>query len=98
MRRQSFSDNYPETARKTYPPSVSHIPASKQAGNLRLSFLIPHKRLLFGHELSEADTDIKYRLDVIGNLRYVDLEINKCKENIATLEKNSNMIMKHTLF
>ena len=43
---------------------------------------------------TEADTDIKYRLDVIGNLRYVDLEINKCKENIATLEKNSNMIMK----
>lgn len=43
---------------------------------------------------TERDTDIKYRLDVIGDLRQVDLEINKCKENIATLEKNSNMIMK----
>ncbi len=43
---------------------------------------------------TEHDTDIKYRLDIIGDLRHVDLEINKCKENIATLEKNSNMIMK----
>lgn len=43
---------------------------------------------------TEHDTDIKYRLDVIGDLRHVDLEINKCRENIATLEKNSNMIMK----
>lgn len=43
---------------------------------------------------TDHDTDIKYRLDVIGDLRQVDLEINKCRENIATLEKNSNMIMK----
>lgn len=43
---------------------------------------------------TEHDTDIKYRLDVIGDLRQFDLEINKCRENIATLEKNSNMIMK----
>ncbi len=43
---------------------------------------------------TEHDTDIKYRLDVIGDLRQVSLEISKCKENIATLEKNSNMIMK----
>ncbi|MGN0247245.1 MAG: ATP-binding protein [Lachnospiraceae bacterium] len=43
---------------------------------------------------TEHDTDIKYRLDVIGSLRQVSFEINKCKENIATLEKNSNMIMK----
>ncbi|GFI08547.1 chromosome partition protein Smc [Lachnospiraceae bacterium] len=43
---------------------------------------------------TEYDTDIKYRLDVIGDLRQVELEINKCRENIATLEKNSNMIMK----
>lgn len=43
---------------------------------------------------TEHDTDIKYRLNVIGDLRHVDMEINKCKENIATLEKNSNMIMK----
>ena len=43
---------------------------------------------------TEHDTDIKYRLDVIGNLRQIFVEISKCKENIATLEKNSNMIMK----
>ena len=43
---------------------------------------------------TEYDTDIKYRLEIIGDLRHVDLEIKKCKENIATLEKNSNMIMK----
>lgn len=43
---------------------------------------------------TEYDTDIRYRLGVIGDLRQVSLEINKCKENIATLEKNSNMIMK----
>lgn len=43
---------------------------------------------------TEYDTDIRYRLDVIGELREVDLEISKCKENIATLEQNSNMIMK----
>lgn len=43
---------------------------------------------------TEHDTDIKYRLDVIGDLRHIDLEINQCKENIATLEKNTNMITK----
>ena len=43
---------------------------------------------------TEHDTDIKYRLDVIGNLRQIFVEISKCKENIATLEKNSNMITK----
>ena len=31
---------------------------------------------------------------VVENLRQVALDIRKCKENIATLEKNSNMIMK----
>ncbi len=54
---------------------------------VQLEFVL--KPLETGH-----DTDIKYRLDVIGDLRHVDLEINKCRENIATLEKNSNMIMK----
>ncbi len=43
---------------------------------------------------TECDTDIRYRLDVIGDLRQVSVEINKCRENIAALEKNSNMIMK----
>ena len=43
---------------------------------------------------TEYDTDIKYRLDVLGEIRQISLEIKKCKDNIATLEKNSNMIMK----
>ena len=43
---------------------------------------------------TEQDTDIKYRVDVIGDLRQISVEIRKCKDNIATLEKNSNMIMK----
>ncbi len=43
---------------------------------------------------TEQDTDIKYRIDVIGDLRQISVEIRKCKDNIATLEKNSNMIMK----
>lgn len=43
---------------------------------------------------TEADTDIKYRIDVIVNLRHVLEQIKNCKDNIATLEKNSNMIMK----
>ena len=43
---------------------------------------------------TEHDTDIKYRLDVIGDLRHVEQEIIKCNENISKLEQNSNMIMK----
>lgn len=43
---------------------------------------------------TEQDTDIKYRIDVIGDLRQISVEIRKCKDNIATLKKNSNMIMK----
>ena len=43
---------------------------------------------------TEYDTDIKYRLDVIGDLRQVSLEISKCRDTIAALEKNSNVIMK----
>lgn len=41
-----------------------------------------------------ADTDIKYRVDVLAEIRSVKNEIEKCKINIATLEKNSNMIQK----
>lgn len=43
---------------------------------------------------TDYDTDIKYRLDVIYDMRKTALEINQCKENIRTLEQNSNMIMK----
>jgi len=43
---------------------------------------------------TEYDTDIKYRIDVLSDLQQVLLEIQNCKDNIATLEKNSGMIMK----
>ena len=42
----------------------------------------------------EYDTDIKYRIDVLAELRQNGTEIQNCKDNIATLEKNSNMLQK----
>ena len=43
---------------------------------------------------TETDTDIKYRGDVLVELRNTAQEIKNCRANIATLEKNSNMILK----
>ncbi len=43
---------------------------------------------------TEHDMDIKYRIPVLSDLHQLRMEIHKCKENIATLEKNSGMIMK----
>lgn len=43
---------------------------------------------------TETDTDIKYRVDVLVELENVVMQIKNCKANIATLEKNSGMIMK----
>lgn len=43
---------------------------------------------------TEADTDIKYRVHVIHDLEQNRLEIEQCKANITTLEKNSGMILK----
>ncbi len=43
---------------------------------------------------TETDTDIKYRVDVLVELRNTAQEIKNCRANIATLEKNSNMILK----
>lgn len=43
---------------------------------------------------TEHDMDIKYRIPVLSDLQQLRMEIHKCKENIATLEKNSGMIMK----
>lgn len=43
---------------------------------------------------TDADTDIKYRIDVLSEIWAVDGEITRCRENIATLEKNTNMIQK----
>ncbi len=43
---------------------------------------------------TDVDTDIKYRVDVLGSILANEEEISKCKANIATLEKNTNMIQK----
>jgi len=43
---------------------------------------------------TEHDMDIKYRIPVLSDLQRLRMEIHKCKENIATLERNSGMIMK----
>lgn len=42
----------------------------------------------------DTDTDIKYKVDVLTKLKQISLQIKQCKENIATLNKNSGMIMK----
>ena len=42
----------------------------------------------------DTDTDIKYKVDVLSALQRISMEIKQCKENIATLDKNSNMLLK----
>lgn len=42
----------------------------------------------------DSDIDIQYRLDVLGRIRNIQAGIDKCKTNIATLEKNSTVIQK----
>lgn len=42
----------------------------------------------------EADIDIQYRLDVLLRIRTLRTSMDKCKTNIATLEKNATMIQK----
>lgn len=42
----------------------------------------------------DADIDIQYRLDVLIRIRTIRTGIDKCKKNIATLEKNASMIQK----
>ena len=49
---------------------------------------------VFGPLNTEADVDIKYRLDVISQLRAVRREIKICEDNIRTLEKNASLIQK----
>ena len=49
---------------------------------------------VFGALSAEADVDIKYRLDVLLSLRNLHLEMEKCRENIKTLKKNSSLIQK----
>ncbi len=43
---------------------------------------------------TDQEVDIKYRIDVIPRLFLLADDIQKCKLNIKTLEKNSNMIQK----
>ena len=42
----------------------------------------------------DTDIDIQYRLDVLSRIRTIQAGIDKCKTNIATLEKNATMIQK----
>lgn len=42
----------------------------------------------------DSDIDIQYRLDVLIRIRTIQTGIEKCKSNIATLEKNASMIQK----
>ena len=43
---------------------------------------------------TEADVDIKYRLDVITHLHMIRTEIKNCEDNIKTLKKNATLIQK----
>ncbi len=40
------------------------------------------------------DIDIQYRVDILPDMQSLAEEIDKCNKNIATLEKNSNMLQK----
>lgn len=42
----------------------------------------------------DTDTDIKYKVDILTALKHNFVQIQQCKENIATLDKNSNIIAK----
>lgn len=42
----------------------------------------------------ETETDIKYRVNVLTELKRLSEKIEKCRKNIETLDKNSGMIMK----
>ena len=42
----------------------------------------------------ETETDIKYRVNVLTELKQLAEKIKRCRENIKTLDKNSGMIMK----
>ena len=43
---------------------------------------------------TEADVDIKYRLEVISRLRMLQQAVKKCEDNIKTLKKNATIIEK----
>ena len=73
--------------------------AQKKSGELRDELKNLSERLSAIDSILEPltiqyDTDVKYRIDVLAELRQNAVEIKNCKEGIATLEKNSNMIQK----
>ncbi len=73
--------------------------ARVRSGNLKLELKKLTERMDGMNQIleplsTEFDTDIKYRMDVMTALERNQQEIQNCKDNIATLEKNSGMIMK----
>lgn len=42
----------------------------------------------------ESETDIKYRVDVLTELKRIAQQMKQCNENIKTLDKNSGMLLK----
>ena len=43
---------------------------------------------------TDDEVDIRYRLDVIGRLSRVQMDMKQCRENIRTLKQNSTLIQK----
>lgn len=42
----------------------------------------------------DIDTDIKYKIDVLPDLKQTEFQIHQCKETITTLDKSSGMVKK----
>ena len=73
--------------------------ARKKKAELNTSIGRLEKRLsdmesVFGPLNTEIDVDIKYRLDVITQLRLLQKEIKNCEDNIRTLKENATLIQK----
>lgn len=49
---------------------------------------------VFAPLMTEADVDIKYRLDALNSLRMTHMLMKKCEDNIRTLKKNASLIQK----
>lgn len=50
--------------------------------------------LVMGPLNTEADIDIKYRMDILTKLSLLQTAMNQCLNNIRTLEKNATLIQK----
>ncbi|MDY5496749.1 MAG: SbcC/MukB-like Walker B domain-containing protein [Anaerobutyricum sp.] len=73
--------------------------ARKKKAQLNIIISEKEKRLsdmesVFAPLNTEADIDIKYRLDVITRLRLLQKEIKNCENNIRTLKENTTLIQK----